>query len=271
MFDFNRDPERLEIPSLNRRSPLQKITSLIFNCFRDPLRTGRAHRSVSKRCVSEHDLQAFRQLLAQAREIHNTNPAGVYALVAAILRPLQAEQILSVAERAEHGAVSEIAIWRMFSDHSFFSMFEERDCSRRDAKNHHIKFSRDVVLTTPWKRDRFSDALALIGEGKKLGNWKQDYNHSIALILPWHFGIVNGGNHSIAAGILCGEGEATPTEVYDFTGLLARVRCDGEYYIDIGSGARLAPVSNYRMSALYEIGRIIAGYDGGCISEIEKA
>jgi hypothetical protein len=261
MFSIARAPERIEIPSLNSRSAAYNAISPLLDWFRDLLPADRtlAPKGTSKSRVSEDELDAFRHLVAQAHEIHKTNPAGLRALVTAILRPMQSEQILSVAERVQHGAAGEIAIWKLFSNDSFFSMFEECDCLRGDAKNYRVKFSRDIVLTTPWRRDRFTDALAFIGEGKKLGTWEQDGNHSIALILPWNFGIVNGGNHSIAAGILSGEGEATPTEVHDLTPLLSRVHCDGEYYIDTASQVRLAPVSNYRMAALYEIGRIIIG------------
>lgn len=263
MFSVDRDPECIEIPSVNSHLNAYKTLTPLWNWFRGFLSANRT--SATKRMPASsstvNELSAFRYLVAQAHDIHKTNPAGLHALVTAILRPLQSEQILSVAEHAQHGATGEIAIWKLFSNAFFFSLFEECDCLRGDAKNYRVRFSRDIVLTTPWRRDRFTDALALIGEGKKLGTWTQDGNHSIALILPWNFGIVNGGNHSIAAGILGGEGEATPTDVYDLTPLLSRVYCDGEYYIDIASQARLAPVSNYRMAALYEIGRIIIGAD----------
>ena len=261
MLSMDRAPKHIDIPSVNSRPTVYKAILPILSWFRDLLSADRTStlKRTSKSGVSDDELNAFRLLVGQAHEIHKANPAGLRSLVTAILRPLQSEHILSVAERMEHGAVGEIAIWRLFSQDSFFSIFEERDCLRHEAKSYRIKFSRDIVLTTPWQRDRFTDALAFIGEGKKMGNWEQDRNHSIALILPWNFGIVNGGNHSIAAGILSGEGEATPTDVCDLTPLLSRVHCDGEYYIDTLSQARLAPVSNYRMGALYEIGRIITG------------
>ena len=265
MFSVERDPERLEIPSVNSRSGAFAVITPLIHWLRDLLSASRATLAKKQKLTtisaSKHEVQAFLHLVNQAKEIYKIDPTGLTSLVTAILRPLQSEQILSVAEREQHAAVAEIVIWRLFSQDSFFSMFEERDCLRRDSDSYRVKFSRDVVLTTPWRRDRFAEALALIGTDKKLGTWKRDYNHQIALILPWHFGIVTSGNHSITAGILNGQGEVTPTEVHDLTPLLSRVYCDGQHFIDASTQTKLAVVSNHRLAALYEIGRIMAGCD----------
>ena len=261
MSSRDRNAKRYEIPSINSVSPAYNICSPFAYLAGKVWRAYHKLTSekVSAKSVSEGELTSFRCLVDQAMEIHSSNPDAMASFVAAILRPLQSEQILSVAEREEHGAVDEIKLWQMFSEDAFFSLFDERDCLRPDATPYRMKFSRHIVLTTPWRRDRFADALALIGDGKKLGAWRQDANHRISMILPWKFGIVNGGNHSIAAGILCGEGEACPSDVHDLSPLLSRVCCDGQYYIDVNTGVRVARVSNYRMAALYEIGRVMTG------------
>jgi hypothetical protein len=176
MSNTDCNAKRDEIPPLHSKYNSYNIFAPFLYWARNLLRTH--HTLPAKKTlsgtVSEPELKAFRYLVDQAQEIHRINPDALPSFVAAILRPLQSEQILSVAEREEHGAVSEIELWRLFSEDAFFSMFDERDCLRHDGVTYRLKFSRDVVLTTPWRRDRFADALALIGEGKKTGVWKQD-------------------------------------------------------------------------------------------------
>lgn len=204
------------------------------------------------------DEEIFKHLLKMAGEIAREQPSGLSSLTTAILRPLQAEQILSVAERPQHAARAGVDLDQLFSPEYFFSYFDENDCVRLPVEGHRLDLSRDTVLTTPWHRNRFASALISIGAGKPSGPWRQDANHSVTLVLPWRFGIVNGGNHSITAGILGHEGKLAPTYVIDLTPLLNRVTCDGKQFICRRSGRSLAKVSNGRMAALFEIGRMMS-------------
>ncbi len=96
--------------------------------------------------------------------------------------------------------------------------------------------------------------LADIGSAK--GNpWVQDINHRVTLWLPWRIGFVRGGNHSIASGVLAGEGEVIPDTVYDMRYLLDIVSTDGYYWYM--SGKICERVSDYRTAAFFEIGRLL--------------
>jgi hypothetical protein len=214
-------------------------------------------KSRRRRMISA-DRETFRYLLDIANEIASREPSALASLVAAILRPLQAEHILSVAERVQHAARAPIDVYRLFSPDDFFSVFEESDCLRLNAAGYQLDLAKDIVMPTPWRRARFVAAVTSIGHGKVSGHWRQDSNHGVTLILPWHIGLVTGGNHSVAAGILGHAGILTPTEVLDFTPLINRVVCDGDHFINRHSNEPIARVKNGRMAALYEIGRLLA-------------
>lgn len=100
--------------------------------------------------------------------------------------------------------------------------------------------------------------------------WAMDYTHmkslrlaaedfpqalATAKILPWRIGFVRGGNHSIASGVLAGEGEVIPDTVYDMRYLLDIVSTDGYYWYM--SGKICERVSDYRTAAFFEIGRLL--------------
>jgi hypothetical protein len=75
--------------------------------------------------------------------------------------------------------------------------------------------------------------------------------------LPWGISFVGGGNHSIAAGIIGGGGYVTPAEVYDMSALLDMVQCDGQHYRETSTQNVLADVSDERVAAVFEIGRLM--------------
>lgn len=236
-----------EIPSVNQKLGILPSIRASFRQFLS------SRTSESK----PHPLSVFMELTALARDIDARDPRGLPSLIAAILRPLQSEQILSVAERDPHSARKPIDTCQFFSGQDFFSFFDEGDCLRPPPEAYRLQLCRHIVLSTPWKRPGFVSALAIIGTGKKLGAWRQDPNHRVSLLLPWGIGIVTNGNHSISAGILAGEGEIVPSEVADLSPLLGKVRCDGAYYVDIQSGRPVAQVLDQRIAAVYEIGRLM--------------
>ncbi len=120
-----------------------------------------------------------------------------------------------------------------------------------------VSLSTDVVLPTPWDRERYVGALATIGEGKVSGPWTSDTNHAISVWMPWKIAFVTGGNHSIATGILLGEGELLADEVFDMTPIFERVTCDGNEYRSVQTGEPIVKVIDHRRAAVFEIGRLI--------------
>ncbi len=121
-----------------------------------------------------------------------------------------------------------------------------------------ISLNRDLVLTWSWKKSRLVTCIALIGQGKKRGQWLQDYNnHYVDLWLPMGIVWVYGGNHSISAGIIQGKGEIIPRYVYDISDVYDYVYCDGVNYYRNEDGSIISPVINAEFAAIFEIGRIM--------------
>ena len=101
--------------------------------------------------------------------------------------------------------------------------------------------------------------MALIGQGRRLKQWRQDdNNHHVELWLPMGIAWVYGGNHSISAGIIQGRGEIIPRHVYDISEVYDYVYCDGVNYYRKEDGSIISPVLNAEFAAIFEIGRIMA-------------
>ncbi|ENT6626225.1 DUF6710 family protein, partial [Salmonella enterica subsp. enterica serovar Senftenberg] len=125
---------------------------------------------------------------------------------------------------------------------------------RLAAEDFPLALATAKILPWPWGESSYRSALADIGSAK--GNpWVQDINHRVTLWLPWRIGFVRGGNHSIASGVLAGEGEVIPDTVYDMRYLLDIVSTDGYYWYM--SGKICERVSDYRTAAFFEIGRLL--------------
>jgi len=120
-----------------------------------------------------------------------------------------------------------------------------------------IDLSKDLVFPWPWNMDRLVKCIANIGEDRWGGNWRQDNNHRIFIWLPIGVAWVSGGNHSITAGILKGEGKITTDMVYDVSPLYKHVYCDGLYYRRLYDGSVISKVSKPEFAAIFEIGRIM--------------
>ncbi len=209
----------------------------------------------------------FNNLMTTAHEIAQINPLGLPDLVKAILRPLQAEHIYFVAERDPHNAPPAIDRYNFFMrDQPWRLSWVYGDGAyaegeRINPEPFRVRLGKDLVLPTCWNRSRFEGALASIGSQKTTAwtdrTWRADSNHNVLIWLPWGIAFVLGGNHSISAGILAGEGEVEATEVYDLGQVIDQVRCDGKVYVRIDNGEVIARVTDVRRAAVFEIGRIM--------------
>lgn len=199
----------------------------------------------------------FENIMGIASAIAKKSPDGLRELIRALLLSVQAEHMVAVAERAQHEAPPCLQYFNFFFPINNSSIYY-----RRDKPRELLSLGRDVLLPTAWERSRYISALATIGTGKIQGPWCQDEdNHCVSLLLPWRVGFVGGGNHSITAGILMGEGEVMATDVYDMSLLLEQVRCDGKTYRNISTGEVLGEVTDPRRAAVFEIGRLLLGSD----------
>ena len=123
--------------------------------------------------------------------------------------------------------------------------------------NKQVSLGRDLVLPWPWEISRLITCIANIGVGRIEGAWKQDENHYIELWLPMGIAWVEGGNHSIATGIIQGSGNIKPEVVYDISDIYDHVYTDGINYVRKEDHSIISPVTNVEFAAIFEIGRIM--------------
>jgi hypothetical protein len=117
-----------------------------------------------------------------------------------------------------------------------------------------LDLSKDLILPWPWNLQRYH-TLAYIGS--EVGRpWEEDrLNHSVAYYHPLDIGIVNGGDHSIAAGIIKGEGKLNARDIYDLTSLYDLFSWDGDCFVH--QNVRY-PIQDFDMAAIVELGRLLA-------------
>jgi hypothetical protein len=102
--------------------------------------------------------------------------------------------------------------------------------------------------------------LNTIGKGKEEGQWRQDFNHSVELYLPWGLAFVAGGNHSIASGILTREGEISVETVYDVSSLYDMYNTDGEGFYS-KNGEVIAKGCSLWLAAIFEVAKGFSNKD----------
>lgn len=205
----------------------------------------------------EHPKTAFSNSMEIAHDIAKQNPAALLDLIKVLLRPRQSAFLLDSIQKAEHASVDPISKEHFFCEGMASDRFNDYELPRLNISDYKLYLNSDVLLPCPWYRDRTVSALSGIGTGKRKGSWKQDPNHIVSLWLPWRIGFVGGGNHSIAAGIIAGEGCITPAEVTDFSHIFDEIVCDGEFYRDVKTGQKIAEVISPDIAAVFEIGRLM--------------
>ncbi|MFS0767089.1 DUF6710 family protein [Peribacillus phoenicis] len=124
-----------------------------------------------------------------------------------------------------------------------------------------LQLGRDLVLPWPWKRRRLINCITQIGEERKNGPWKQDYNHWVELWLPMGVAWVNSGNHSISTGIIQGQGQINTSKAIDISKLYDYIYSDGEYYYSFKNDEVISEVKNVDFAAIFEIGRLMKEND----------
>lgn len=199
----------------------------------------------------------FQHMLNFAQQVAAQNPLALVDVMRLFLRPLQTELLISAASRELHGACQPIEALKFFAPEFFPALGTLSHYPRLPVDGFIVDLARDPVLPCPWRRNRYVDAIAYIGDGKDCGSWRQDSNHYILLWLPWGIPFVAGGNHSIAAGVLAGQGSVVPTEVWDLSSWLALIETDGKFYFDKKTGKSICAVTDPVRAAIFETGRLM--------------
>lgn len=208
----------------------------------------------------------FHAIMRCAEDIASKYPPALVDLVRLLGRTLQAERIAQlVVEGRERRPPAQMHPEQLLFDRglplaengqSFFKLCEVRE-ERRALALH-----RDIILPWPWSRSRLAGALAYIGEGKSAGAWTHDdSNHRVEWWLPIGVGFVNGGNHSLTAGIVRGEGIVIASSVCNIAPVYEYVYCDGCAYRLHRTRQPLCRVSNVVFAGMFEIGRLMLHYN----------
>lgn len=205
-------------------------------------------KSVKRR----RDKLKFDQVINLARRL--PQPA-IHDLLRALMLPIQADYLLAVGTEGQDARPDMDECEFFFSKIIWAMDYTHMESLRLNAEDFPLALATAKILPWPWSESRYRRTLADIGSAK--GNpWVQDINHSVILWMPWRLGFVHGGNHSIASGVLAGEGRVIPDTVYDMRYLLDIISTDGyNWYM---RGKICERVSDYRTAAFFEIGRLLS-------------
>ena len=214
-----------------------------------------------KGMLKNKNKQKFDHLMRVANDIQSRNPRALPDFLNIVLRPIQAEGNLAVAERGT-GAISSANFFffgKFIFDYLYGSDGELLG-NYLNAEEYELSLSYHIIFTRPWNLERYVCNLSYIGRHKALDescNWRQDNNHDVEVWLPWGIGFVCSGNHSILAGIAASEGYITPSSVIDNSYLFKEIYSDGVWWFDHKSGRKIQKVTHYRIAAAFEIGRLM--------------
>lgn len=236
-----------------------------YRARRDPLhpsntpRVDRPHRVQRVSAESEPEKgSAFEEMLRRAKVYAGEqNIEALELLQRVALRQLQSYQISEGFRRPDDAAPDSLAGIRCFGlneipgkEGGFFSCLKRRELS--DDKTIIASLARDMVLPTCWNPVSMT---RLLGH---LSPWKYDaMNHFVEYWSPLGIFWVKGGNHSIAHGILMGEGELPVTDAYDLDSLYPVVRFDGESWLDAENDQPIGRPRFPEFGIVFEIGRLI--------------
>jgi len=203
----------------------------------------------------------FDALIDVADKIGRTHPEALPQLIKLIARKTQAnamsaalyyktcEEIYEKVPRIDSNA--------LFIDYSAplnKNMENLHSIIKKTDYNRPLKLRTDVILPWPWSRDRIVGNLI----GREPRTWRQDLNHMIEYWLPIGIGFVNNGNHSIACGIINGEGTIKEYNSYDISPLYAHIYSNGKHYLRTHDHSIIGEVKDLEFAAIFEIGRIMA-------------
>ena len=131
------------------------------------------------------------------------NPAALPSFIRALGRATQWKQITYILDRKLHDNIE-----RVKPRDLFFDLYVPTLASGETLRSLFIalpqqrifNLNSDLILPTPWNRKSLVSCLKGIGGSRN--PWCQDFNHQVVAWQALGIGWVNGGNHSIATGII---------------------------------------------------------------------
>lgn len=228
-----------------------------------------------KKEKKDSDFEKFNNIMEFADKVLRDNKYALIDLIKSLMFSVQYDEIKDVIVNGQHQRDFNFLCDFFWDDDKYIwtSMrFKKINVKPKESdKNFKLDLKKDIVISSPWDRDRLSSAFSGYGDGKNKKSWRQDNNHNVETWLPWGISIVNSGNHSIAAGIISGDGYLSPCIIYDFNSIFDIVKCDGKKYIYTGPETInentmkyikpndiIAAIDNVNTACVFEIGRMMS-------------
>lgn len=200
--------------------------------------------------------QDFERIVDIGKQIHSSNPDALFPYMRALLKKVQSDLFLRFLIADEHKA-PETDTGLFFGLRACFYSGEKWLTEARLDERHEVDLREDIVISSPWMRQRFVNAMSTIGRECPKGTWRKDKNHYVTLLLPFRIAWFENGNHSSITGVLKQEGVAEADVVYDVTKLYNKIHTDGVFFYETSTGRRLSEVYYIEFAAAYELGRLI--------------
>ncbi len=215
------------------------------------------------RSLRDDRQQMLGEILGAAHHIARTNPPALRDLVRLLGRKLQSDYLTRAWIRMGDDRVPDLA-----PEIAWFSSTADLGSGgtcldtlkRRLSETRQLNLACDLVMPSPWAKNRMATCLSTIGPGKPLDAWRQDHNHQIEYWLPWGIGWVSGGNHSLASGIVQADGFVEPTDIYDVSAVFKHVEFDGHNFIRTTDRKALQYAEEFEFAAIFEVGRLMRDY-----------
>lgn len=181
--------------------------------------------------------------------------AARHNLLRALVRPIQSDYLLAVGSEGQDARPTLDARHFFFESLYDYISFKQLSLQEIPSENYPLSLASDMVLPWPWSMNSYKGCMNI---GSRQGNpWHFDgSNHMVELCLLWRIAFVKGGNHSLVAGILSGEGLLLPERVFNMQDLLNRVSTNGVEWF--GDGRPVEKVRDWRTAAVYELGRLVS-------------
>ncbi|ELQ1293903.1 hypothetical protein QTL46_004689 [Escherichia coli] len=192
------------------------------------------NRNKKEKATIANEKKRFNHLLSVAEKLP---VKALPDLIRAIVRPVQSDFLLAVAEEGTDARPNMTPQEFFFKGLTQIQSYEKMKEGEMNGADYPLSLASDIVLPWPWSLPRYLDNVSRIGTHKGKP-WKQDKN-----------------NHSITAGILAGEGTLIPEHVYDMSWMFELVRTDGNHWFVDGQKAEA--VKSGRSAAVFEIGRLL--------------
>lgn len=203
----------------------------------------------------------FEKILQIASNIARENPEALKDYVRLLGRKLQSDYMCRAVSWLDEERVPNLKPKIVWFDE--FAPVSQDGSSLYDLKvksnaSHTINLAADIILPWPWNLERVAGCISCIGTEKAAGPWKQDLsNHKVEYWLPFGIAWVHGGNHSIMAGIVQGQGSIETNCVYDLSSLFKHVWCDGAAFLRSSDNQVIQQVTELEFAAIFEVGRVM--------------